>query len=116
MRGTTGLSAQDLRRVEELVQEHEQEIRNAWSSHLATSETSETEVANISQHGFWVLLDGRELFLPFAEFPWFKRALVEAILRIERPSPGHLYWPELDVDLSIDSIEHPQRYPLVAKS
>ena len=46
----------------------------------------------------WVV-DGRELFLPFAEFPWFKRATVDAILRLERPTAGHLHWPELDVDL-----------------
>jgi uncharacterized protein DUF2442 len=74
--------------------------------------TSDAEVTNISRHGFWVLLDGRELFLPFEEFPWFTRASVEAILRLERPRPSHLYWPELDVDLSVDSIEHPERYPL----
>ena len=77
--------------------------------------TSEAEVTNISQHGFWLLLDGRELFLPFEEFPWFKRATVEAIIRLERPHPRHLYWPELDVDLSVDSIEYPERYPLKAK-
>jgi hypothetical protein len=27
---------------------------------------------------------------------------------------GHLHWPELDVDLHVDSIIHPERYPLVA--
>jgi hypothetical protein len=69
--------------------------------------TSAAEVTNISQHGFWMLIDGSELFLPFEEFPWFKRATVEAILRIEQPTPGHLRWPELDVDLSVDSIEQP---------
>src|SRR5215208_3351599 len=78
--------------------------------------TSEAEVTNISAHGFWLLLDGRELFLPFDEFPWFKRAPVEAILRLQRPQPGHLYWPELDVDLAVDSIEHPERYPLKAQT
>jgi hypothetical protein len=41
---------------------------------------------------------------------------VEAILRLERPQAGHLYWPELDLDLSVDSIEHPERYPLKAKT
>lgn len=74
--------------------------------------TSAAEVTNISQHGFWLLLDGRELFLPFEEFPWFKQAPVEAILNVERPGPTHLHWPALDVDLSLDSIEHPERYPL----
>ena len=78
--------------------------------------TSEAEVTNISPHGFWLLLDGRELFLPFEEFPWFKEAPVAAIARCERPTPRHLYWPDLDVDLSVDSIEHPERYPLKAKT
>lgn len=31
-----GLSAQDLRRVEELIEEHEQEIRDAWGSHFGS--------------------------------------------------------------------------------
>jgi hypothetical protein len=26
-----------------------------------------------------------------------------------------LYWPDLDVDLHIDSIEDPERYPVVSK-
>jgi hypothetical protein len=77
--------------------------------------TSQVEVTNISQHGFWLLLDEQELFLPFAEYPWFRRAAVEAILRLEQPRPGHLHWPDLDVDLSVDSIEHPERYPLKSK-
>jgi len=79
------------------------------------SAISTAEVTNISKHGFWMLIDGHELFVPFEEFPWFKRAPVEAILRLERPTPGHLYWPELDVDLALDSIEHPERYPLTSR-
>lgn len=78
--------------------------------------TSAAEVTNISQHGFWVLLDERELFLPFDEFPWFKGATVDAILAVEQPAPGHLFWESLDVDLSVDSIEHPAKYPLKARS
>ena len=77
--------------------------------------TSDLEVTNISKHGFWLLVDGRELFVPFDEFPWFKRASVEALLRLERSTPGHLRWPDLDVDLALDSIEHPERYPLRSK-
>ena len=76
---------------------------------------SQAEVTNISQHGFWVFLGDRELFLPFDEFPWFANAPVRAILNVERPQPHHLYWPDLDVDLSVESIEHPERYPLKAK-
>ncbi len=77
--------------------------------------TSGAEVTNISPHGFWILLDDRELFLPFDEFPWFKSAKIEEIVELERPRPHHLRWPKLDVDLSLDSIEHPERYPLKSR-
>jgi hypothetical protein len=77
--------------------------------------TSDAEVTNISKHGFWLLIDGRELFVPFESFPWFKQAPVASILLLERPTPGHLYWPELDVDLALESIEHPERYPLTSR-
>jgi hypothetical protein len=77
--------------------------------------TSEVEVTNIFQHGFWLLLDDRELFLAFDEYPWFRRAAVEQILRLERPQSDHLRWPELDIDLSVEAIEHPERYPLKSK-
>jgi hypothetical protein len=77
--------------------------------------TSAPEVTNISRHGFWLLIDGRELFLAFEYFPWFKNAPVNAILEVERPHLHHLRWPKLDVDLTVDSVEHPERYPLQAK-
>ena len=77
--------------------------------------TSSVEVTNISKHGFWLLLDGRELFLSFDQFPWFRQATVDAILNLERPTPQHLRWSDLDVDLAVDSIDHPERYPLKSK-
>jgi hypothetical protein len=33
------------------------------------SVTSAVEVTNISNHGFGLLIDGSELFVPFDEFP-----------------------------------------------
>jgi len=78
--------------------------------------TSAVEVTNISQHGFWLLINDRELFLPFADFPWFAQAPVSSILKVERPHRGHLYWPELDIDLAVESIEQPKKYPLVSKA
>jgi hypothetical protein len=80
-----------------------------------TGTSREVEVSNISAHGFWILVDGGELFLPYEEFPWFKDATVAAILLVERPQPHHLYWPDLAVDLTVDSIEHPENYPLRAR-
>jgi hypothetical protein len=79
------------------------------------SSTSAAEVTNISRHGVWLLVDDRELFMPFEEFPWFKNAPVESVLKLESRRENHLYWPDLDVDLTIDSIENPSKYPLKAR-
>jgi hypothetical protein len=76
--------------------------------------TSVVEVANISQHGFWLLLDEVEHFLPFDQFPWFRDATVGQLLNVELPSPHQLYWPELDVDLAVESLADPDRYPLIS--
>jgi hypothetical protein len=78
--------------------------------------TSALEVTNVSVHGLWLLMDGEELFLPFTQFPWFRNAPIDAVTHVERPSAGHLYWPELDIDLAEESIRHPDRFPLVARS
>ncbi len=77
---------------------------------------SPVEVTNISQHGFWLLLNDEELFLPFSEFPWFKDAAVGKIVHVELPSSNHLYWPDLDVDLAVESIRHPEQFPLVSRA
>ena len=76
--------------------------------------TSTVELSNVSAHGLWLLIDERELYLPFDQFPWFRDATIAQLARIDRPAPDHLRWPDLDVDLSLASIEHPERYPLVS--
>ena len=78
--------------------------------------TSVVEVTNVSPHGLWLLLGDRELFMPFDKFPWFRDAPIAKLVRVELPSPDHLYWPGLDVDLAVESIEHPERFPLVSKA
>jgi hypothetical protein len=58
-------------------------------------------------------VDGRELFMSREDFPWFTKATVAQICRVQLKGPGtYLHWPDLDVDLAVDSIEHPDRYPL----
>jgi Protein of unknown function (DUF2442) len=78
--------------------------------------TSVPEVTNVSAHGLWLLLDGEELFLPFAKFPWFRNAPIGGVTHVERPAPHHLRWPDLDVDLAVESIRDPDAYPLVSSS
>lgn len=77
--------------------------------------TSAVEVTNISQHGFWLFHEGREYFLPYDEYPWFREATVAMICRVEDHRGGHFYWPDLDVDLSLEILRHPQEFPLLAR-
>lgn len=73
--------------------------------------TSGAEVTNVSGHCVWMLIDDEELALPYSEFPWFKAATIQQILNVLRPHCGYL-----DVDLSVSSIRHPEKFPLRAKS
>jgi len=49
------------------------------------------------------------------DFPWFKDAPIGRVLHVEEPSPGHFYWPELDVDVGLEAIKHPEKFPLKAQ-
>ena len=73
-------------------------------------------VTDISPDGIWLLYGDEELFMPFDEFPWFKKASVEQILNVVEELPGTFHWPDLDIDLGRDSIRNPDHYPLRATS
>ncbi len=77
--------------------------------------TSTTEVTNISSHGIWLLHNNKEYFLSYEDFPWFKEKPVSAIIKVEEVSPGHFFWPDIDVDLSLKIIRHPEKYPLKSR-
>ena len=76
---------------------------------------SETEVTNISKHGFWMLINGKEYFLAFKDFPWFREATISQITNVKLIHSQHLYWTDLDVDLELESLENLEKYPLIAK-
>jgi hypothetical protein len=78
--------------------------------------TSAAEVTHVSRHALWLLLGDEELFLPFESFPWFKSATIEQISPVEWPTKDHVYWPLLDIDLSVASIRDPAAFPLVSKT
>lgn len=75
--------------------------------------TSKAEVTCVSAHGLWLLVGAREYFLEFAQFPWFARGNIAAVTNVQLLRGGHLRWPDLDVDLELDSLEYPENHPLV---
>ena len=84
------------------------------SSYVPGTTTSQPEVTNVSAHGFWLLAGGREYFLAFENFPWFRDAAIGAVTAVEETSAGHFHWPMLDIDLSLEIIENPEKFPLVS--
>jgi hypothetical protein len=59
-----------------------------------------------------MLVLGEEFFLPFEEYPWFQDARIREIQNVELLFDSHLHWPDLDVDLELEALAHPERYPL----
>jgi hypothetical protein len=56
-----------------------------------------------------------ELFVLFKEFTCFIDGSVSEILNIEWPQLHHLYRPGLDVDVGVESIRNPEKFPLISK-
>ena len=77
---------------------------------------SQVEVTNIPLSGLWLYVRGKEYFLPYDEYPWFRDAKVRDILAVELLHRTHLHWPRLDVDLDVDILESPQDYPLTYRT
>ena len=87
--------------------------KNKMSSSTPGAPTSRAEVTNIDGFGLWVLIDDREYFLPYVDFPWFRGATLGQILNLQLLHDDHLYWPDLDVDLSLDILTRPEAFPLI---
>lgn len=78
-------------------------------------DTSQVEILNVSQHGIWVWVVGKEHFIDYDFFPWFKKATLDQILKVQLLHGHHLYWPSLDIDLELESLESPEKYPLLSR-
>lgn len=57
-----------------------------------------------------------EYFASYENFPWFIEARITDIFNVESSHNGHLYWPSLDVDLAVESLADPEKFPRVAKA
>ena len=74
---------------------------------------SYSEVTNISQVGFWLLVDDQEYFIPFEDYPAFLEATVAQIYAVRRLGPTQFSWPDLDIDIELEALEQPEQFPLV---
>jgi len=73
-------------------------------------------VENITPSGIWLYAREKEYFLSYEDYPYFKDQTLGSIQNVQLLRGYHLYWPQLDVDLEIDNLENPERYPLKFQS
>jgi hypothetical protein len=72
----------------------------------------QAQITSIEQDGFWLLTEEGEFFVPFERYPTFRKAKVEQIFHFEQDDDA-FYWPDLDIDIELDALKHPERYPLI---
>ena len=72
-------------------------------------------VLMINAQGMMLSVLGQDYFLSYNRVPWLRDARVSSALNVRMCGPNAIEWPELDIDLEIESLKHPERYPLVMK-
>lgn len=82
------------------------------SALLEKNGTTTAEVTMINARGILLFAGGKEYYLSYDRFPWFKNARVSEVLNVTMPDEESLRWDSIDVDLEIESITHPDRYPI----
>ncbi len=72
-------------------------------------------VLMINDKGIMLSVKGNDYFISFNRIPWIKSASIMDALDVKMSGRNAIEWPKLDVDLEIDSLKHPERYPLIMK-
>ena len=79
---------------------------------LKPGKSTSASVENITPFGIWLFVKEKEYFLDYQIYPYFRDQTLASIQNVELLHGYHLYWPDLDVDLEIDNLENPEKYPL----
>lgn len=69
-------------------------------------------VTNITNIGFWILIDRKEYFVPFEHYPRFRKASIDQITDFKMLSPQQLHWESLDCDIELEALSYPSVFPL----
>lgn len=80
----------------------------------SSQKRSKPEILNMSPFGMWILTENKEYYVDFSRYHWFKEASMGEISNVEAGFGSGIYWPSLDIDVSLEALEYPERFPLVA--
>lgn len=81
----------------------------------SNSSNTLANVLMINDKGLMLSVLGQDYFISFNRLPWMKDAAIRDVLDVQMCGDDAIEWPKLDIDLEIDSLKHPERYPLVMK-
>ena len=73
------------------------------------------KILSINAEGVSLSVSGKVYFISYDRVPWFRNARVSEVLNVSMMGRMGIRWEDLDVDLEIDSLEHPEKYPHVVK-
>ncbi len=79
------------------------------------TENTSIKVVSIHAEGIYLSVAGKDYFISYNRVPWFRNATVNEIMNVTLMGRMGIRWEDLDVDLEIDSLEHPEKYPHVIK-
>ena len=81
----------------------------------ANSQSTSANVLMINSQGIMLSVLGNDYFLSYNRVPWLKDARISDVLNVRMSGHSAIEWESLGVDLEIESLEHPERYPLIMK-
>ena len=76
---------------------------------------SSVSVLMINDKGIMLSVKGNDYFISYNRMPWIKNASIMDALNVQMSGRNAIEWPTLNIDLEIDSLKHPKRYPLIMK-
>lgn len=91
-------------------------MRPAFNMQKVSSNTSANTLASvlmINAEGIMLSVLGHDYFLSYNRIPWMQDAPIRSVLNVQMSGPDAIEWPDLNVDLEIECLQHPERYPLV---
>ena len=77
--------------------------------------STSADVLMINDKGIMISVQGQDYFLSYNRVPWMRDATISEVLNVRMSGKNAIEWPKLDVDLEVDSLKHPERYPLIVK-
>ena len=89
--------------------------RNMQNDSRNNISNTSVSVLMINGQGIMISVGGQDYFLSYNRVPWMREASINDVLNVQMCGAEAVEWPALDVDLELDSLRHPERYPLLIK-